>query len=87
MRRYSQYLSEELRSFASLQNYASGVHTFCIFTKHSFPDPSEYFTVLTNNGLKDILSLAVKQAKPVTSQLFRAMFEFVDFNDMKQLVT
>ena len=50
------------------------------------PDPSEFLTSLTNNGLKQLLATQTKQAKPITPAIFRKMFEHVDFLDHEQMV-
>ena len=53
---------------------------------HTVPDPTEFLTMLTNNGLKAALALQVKQAKAITPEMLRKLYQFVDFSDHEQMV-
>ena len=54
---------------------------------HVPPDPTEFLTTLTNNGLKQLLACPTKQAKAITPEIFRKMYQYVDFSDHEQMVT
>ena len=75
---FAQFLSRSFKSFASVQNYISGIRTWHTVLGFQPPDISEPVLKLCLQGLRRLMPATCHRAYPITPQMLNQMAKFVD---------
>ena len=86
-RRFTTHLQRTHKSVESVKQYVSGAKKLFLLFKMPPPDISDYMYSLTLKGILREKGHIIKRASPVNPHLLASMFEFVDVNDITQMVT
>lgn len=87
MVRYARYIANTVISYDTVVNYISGVRTLHQLAGFEIVDLSSPNLRFMLRAIKRELAHPVKQAVPMTPQLLRELFNHVDLNDLRQIVS
>ena len=85
--RFSQHLSKTFQSPDSVGNYLSRLRTIAALMGLEVADVKDRQMQMFITGLKRVMKHAVKQAVPVTPQLFLRMSKVVNYRDKIEVIT
>ena len=87
LRRFIQYLSEQttINAIQTVNNYIWGLKTFHRILDLPPPDTTEFLTKLALKGLRLTLARPIKQAEPITPEIFMQMFRYVNIDSDEQV--
>ena len=86
MVRFARYVANTVHTVGTVQNYTGGVKKLHDLGGYATPSPNESNFKLIIQALKAKLAKPVKQAKAMTPQLLRAIYDQVNLQDVTEVV-
>lgn len=87
MVRYARYIANTVVSYETVINYLAGVRTLHRLGGYALPDLRESPNLIhILRAIKFELAHPIKQAEPVTPELLRELYDFIDLSSLRDIV-